>query len=1140
MDNDDLLLGRFQVLKKIHSGKYADIYKGFDSQSEDFVAMKFLAQSSPFGKTVVDYETQVLARLQHDNIVRYITSGFDPASERPFLITEWLEPRSLSSRLGMGLYGSWNRFWVDIGEALLSALVYLHEHDVHHRDVHPGNILFTEDGALRLADFGIAQVIGVLEGRETDFMATPPFTPPGELGSFASFRDVYGYCAIAVSCMGDQLPADQDDLDSISSALPSGMAPVETIRRVLSCSRQQNMPTAPELARELRAGLPRSDATALGTVHLRLLDSACRDLRYGYGPVDRSTLQEYVLRDLESEVGVEPAHEFTQTETDTEGFSLYGTYLRLEAVPEMPTGLLTIRKAYTTTPVAVVEQHRFTSFRPNVNFTFQQPGNVSRATKILAALQTELYAFIERRQRNEAERSAERMFEVWSRILRATEELTREQFFEITYKHGHIDGRIFWVQIRSRLSDNLVGSPIEIASGTERVAVGEVVDIRGDNCMIRIESGDIEHLPEEGILRQSQIRSLIAIKRQRNALTRLRNGGAMRPDLKTLLLNPASAEPFEIHSEGFEPVGDIDEDKRLAVLTAKATNDIVVIEGPPGTGKTTFIRELILSLLRDNSNASVLLASQTHVAVDNAMEAVFRASPDTRAVRIAPADDSRVNLACRQHVLSAVAERWAQAALSRGRRYLEQLAVDKGRSLDDIEIGLDLRSLLQLRLRLSFLASRAAELGDAANQVTELPSLDSLDPLDSSDPDLAEEYDSQTSEAFTELAVVRQAIERARLEASEATRRLAARTELGGELAALNDTELRDWIRELLPKETEGPEFLSKVELFGEWTAALLGNEEAEELAVAESQVVAGTCVGVGALRNLDELAFDYVIVDEASKANATEMLVPLVSGRKWIIVGDSQQLPPYVGELPYRDDILGKLNLTRADAQDTLFQHLLNNLPKANVVSLTSQHRMVPGIGHLIGSVFYQGTLKHKRKDPPIALSCLSRPVTWISTSGEKDKNEKYIRGSYENWSEIRVISQLVQDIDRCAQDAPNYKLAIVAAYAAQAARLEAEIRKLPLSSIEVEVSTVDAFQGREANTAIYSIVRSNLKGDIGFLREYRRLNVALSRGRDYLVIVGDHTFVEGLGSDTSLPLILAHLLDNPDHCELVKWTES
>jgi superfamily I DNA and/or RNA helicase len=114
--------------------------------------------------------------------------------------------------------------------------------------------------------------------------------------------------------------------------------------------------------------------------------------------------------------------------------------------------------------------------------------------------------------------------------------------------------------------------------------------------------------------------------------------------------------------------------------------------------------------------------------------------------------------------------------------------------------------------------------------------------------------------------------------------------------------------------------------------------------------------------------------------------------------------------------------------------------------------------------------------------------------------------------------------------------EIAVIAGYVKQVRAIELAIRDHlhTWQNLVVVCNTVDAFQGREADACIYSVTRANRVGRLGFLREKPRLNVALSRGRDALVIIGDATFCRLCGGENPFRQILDYIEGNPETCEL------
>ncbi|GAA2580068.1 hypothetical protein GCM10010435_66700 [Winogradskya consettensis] len=256
----------------------------------------------------------------------------------------------------------------------------------------------------------------------------------------------------------------------------------------------------------------------------------------------------------------------------------------------------------------------------------------------------------------------------------------------------------------------------------------------------------------------------------------------------------------------------------------------------------------------------------------------------------------------------------------------------------------------------------------------------------------------------------------------------------------------------------------------------------------------------------IGDLEFDLCVIDEVSRATATETLVALVQARRSVLIGDPNQLPPADEVLLRQKPVLKEYALTPALVQT-------DAAARTGAHVLTGQHRMVPAIGDLIETCFY--SRKGTGSPGP------DRPVLWVDTTGLGDRRRE-VRddGGLVNPAEAaEVVKQL-------GTVAPGEKVLIIAPYAGQVD----ELRRL---AGDAEVISLDAAEGRECDVVIFSVTRSNDKGDFGLVGEpnWRRISVALSRARSRLIIVGDAAFCRsrpGALRDVSL-YIGAH----PEECE-------
>ncbi len=235
------------------------------------------------------------------------------------------------------------------------------------------------------------------------------------------------------------------------------------------------------------------------------------------------------------------------------------------------------------------------------------------------------------------------------------------------------------------------------------------------------------------------------------------------------------------------------------------------------------------------------------------------------------------------------------------------------------------------------------------------------------------------------------------------------------------------------------------VKLQDEWLVRFGQGEGFTEALLSSAQVVAGTCVGLAGSLD-DQEPFDLAIVDEASKATPTEALVPMVRSRRWVLVGDERQLPPFVdGEL-IDEGLLEGHGLIRADLEETLFAQLGATLPEDRRLLLSEQHRMLRPIGELISHCFYDGGLRSSRaaqSDFKSLTQALPAPVTWYSTARLRGRREKQVGTTYWNESELRVIHKLVNQLQqRAASNDEKLDVAVISGYGEQARRVQRDLR--------------------------------------------------------------------------------------------------
>lgn len=298
--------------------------------------------------------------------------------------------------------------------------------------------------------------------------------------------------------------------------------------------------------------------------------------------------------------------------------------------------------------------------------------------------------------------------------------------------------------------------------------------------------------------------------------------------------------------------------------------------------------------------------------------------------------------------------------------------------------------------------------------------------------------------------------------------------------------------------------------ILSNWKENLTRYDDVQQDYNDSAHVIGATCLRVPALRQkLSEVTFDWVIVDEAAKATPTEVLVSLISGKKILLVGDHKQLPPFIGNDV--EDALEEKGFTVQDARRSLFEDLFDQMPDSNRAVLNTQYRMHKSIADMVSMIAYEDTggLKTgvKEEDRQIELDRYNKDhrVFWIDVPHGQERQDANST-SYYNDQEAQFIYQELKRIDEeLLGKGVKRTVGVIAPYLRQVHRLEETI--MPEAgtwkNIDIEVATVDAFQGKQKDIIVYSMTRSSYR-NWHFVANVQRLNVAFSRARRLLIIVG------------------------------------
>lgn len=277
------------------------------------------------------------------------------------------------------------------------------------------------------------------------------------------------------------------------------------------------------------------------------------------------------------------------------------------------------------------------------------------------------------------------------------------------------------------------------------------------------------------------------------------------------------------------------------------------------------------------------------------------------------------------------------------------------------------------------------------------------------------------------------------------------------------------------------------------------------------SQVIATTLIGTQH-RMIQDLNFETVIIDEASQALEAECWAAILKAQRVIMAGDHKQLPPTIKSQKAMDMGL----------EETLLDRMTPCIK--NSYTLGIQYRMNDKILSFPNQKFYGGHLLSHESNAHHLIQDGDDPLIWIDTSGcgfEEKQNTEH-RSKWNEGEFFILREHFLQQIEKYT----NCSIGIISPYAQQVRYIKSQVAEDEvLRSFDLTINSIDGFQGQEKDIIYISLVRSNDDGEIGFLKDLRRLNVAITRAKKKLIIIGD---VATLSSDKTYLELLEHVEKN------------
>lgn len=281
---------------------------------------------------------------------------------------------------------------------------------------------------------------------------------------------------------------------------------------------------------------------------------------------------------------------------------------------------------------------------------------------------------------------------------------------------------------------------------------------------------------------------------------------------------------------------------------------------------------------------------------------------------------------------------------------------------------------------------------------------------------------------------------------------------------------------------------------------------------LTKAQVITATLVGA-AHYTVRDLSFHTAVIDEAGQALEPACWIPILKAQKLVLAGDHCQLPPTIKSAEAARNGLGT----------TLLEKCVSLHP-GSVVLLEEQYRMHEMIMGYSAAVFYEQRLKAHSSVADHKLFPGDSPFVFVDTAGcgFDEKTEGFSTSNPEEAALLfKHLTQFTTGLQTQNPSGDLPRVAVISPYRQQIEQLKEQLQHSPLAKIygdRITVNTIDSFQGQERDVVYISMTRSNPDSKIGFLSDIRRMNVAMTRARKKLVIIGDSAtlsqapFYEGL----------------------------
>lgn len=591
------------------------------------------------------------------------------------------------------------------------------------------------------------------------------------------------------------------------------------------------------------------------------------------------------------------------------------------------------------------------------------------------------------------------------------------------------------------------------------------------------------NIPQSGYLFENTNKKEEEKNRQLDAIRKVDKNEIQNPDLIYYLFKPDELPQVYTEHSVLEKVWQKDKggkpflysyNQLKAIQNALNKSPLSIIQGPPGTGKTTVITEIVFQILSKKPEAKILITSQTNNAVDQVLENLLK--NEIPILRLSGITAPRIP-SIRKHTLDKKLEGWKQQIRNAAERNFKKRK-------EIFEIKLQSKNpfagfITNTFIEISDWKKAKEKIENVVNRVQNLKELHNLP-------------------AEKEKAI-----------------------EMIDKVLKINLAE-----------------FLKLYSLHRDWIITINSLDEKSAInqkLIDSIRVIGATCNHIAAKKySRYNFEFDYVIMDESGKATTAEALVPIVMGKNLIFVGDHRQLKPMLTSTREVESWLRDKFREKADELEnwedyfnrpSLFEQIITNVDNDYKAQLTECRRSSEEQVKLTSKWFYEpegdeaieSVSRPQESEHNLPLAIDSSIIFVDIGSHYQNETDNGINKSSLNNLSAEIIPNILEQLNKY-EKVKDYSFGVITGYTAQFRllknQLNNKIRKVGLNNIckwdkqeeKLTVSVVDRFQGLERDIIIVDLVKSGAGLNLGFLEVPNRINVALSRQKKLLIIVGDY----------------------------------